>query len=379
MSVCSDDDTRSTCSTSSVSNAPMRCPYCDWNKTSRLLFNHIHNKHPDQVYSALGTSKLIERNIDEECLLELHFTWEGYQEDDEFKEFPEQKQLVIFGCLGCNQTYQTRSRAKAHWKKSEKCHKDHLKFTNKYLEKIKKNDAKGRLGKNWIDELTNKELFDAVERLSRWYYRIIHLDLPFLLNHDLNRGIKFNQDLLKHTLKSASDLKSREDRLSSYKKYTKYVRDLEIYIGRTITLPFDYKIPSPWSYTSNPDDDGLVPVGTDYEAIGKAAVQKQQEQQKAIEQPLLLKKQLLLQQTLEASPEPTLTHETISKPLSRSTTPLRSLETITEEPIKKEKRPSITTLNNKDLASLLRSPSPAPQQRFPSIIGNTKRQIKISS
>ena len=381
MSDHSDDETLSVCSkasTASVSNLSMKCPYCDWNKKGKRLFNHIVNHHTEQIYSALGTSKLIKKNIEEDCLLELNMTWEGFQDDDEFKEFPEQRQLHIFGCLGCNQTYQTKSRAKAHWKKSEKCQKDHLKYTNKYLDKVLKAEKK-QGDKTWIDELSNKELFDAVERLARWYHRVVHLDLPYLLKHDLNRGIKFNQEYLQHTLRSASELKSREDRLSSYKKYTKHVRDLEIYLGRTITLPFEYKIPSPWTYTSTPEDDGLAPVGTDYEAVGQAAVQKQQEQQKAIEQPLLLKKQLLLQQTLEASPEPTLTHETISKPLSRSTTPLRSLETITEEPIKKEKRPSITTLNNKDLATMFRAPSPAPQQRFPSIIGNTKRQIKISS
>ena len=334
MSVCS-DDTRSTCSTSSVSNAPMRCPYCNWNKTSRLLFNHIHNNHPNEVYSALGTAKLIERNIDEECLLELHFTWEGYQEDDEFKEFPEQRQLVIFGCLGCNQTYQTRARAKVHWKKSEKCHKDHLKYVNKYLEKIKKSDAKSKQGNGWIDELSDKQLFDAVDRLARWYYRLLHLDIPYLTSLDLNKGCTLDEKYMKYDIKPASEFRTRIEKIKAYKEYTKKLRTLEINFEKYITLPYNYKLPNPWAINSTAEEDGLAPVGTNYEAVGQAAVQKQQEQQKALEQPLLLKKQLLLQQTLEAQPEPTLTHETISKPLSRSTTPLRSLEPIAEEPPKK--------------------------------------------
>jgi hypothetical protein len=299
--------------------------------------------------------------------MELNMTWEGYNDDDEFKEFPVQKQLHIFGCLGCNQTYQTKARAKAHWKKSEKCHKDHLKNANKYLEKIQKFE-KSQGDKSWIDALSNKELFDAVERLARWYHRVVHMDMPFLLDHPVNKGLKFDDKYLKHTIKSANDIRSREERLLSYKKYMKQIRDFEIYIGRTVTLPFDYKIPSPWSYTSSPDDDGLPPVGTNFEAKIKAG--KEEEVQR--ETSFLLKKEKLLKEALAQVPEP----EPTLEPLSRSTTPMRKLEPIAEEPVKKEKRPSFT-MSNKDINAFLRSPSPSPQQKIPTIISNTKTEKKV--
>ena len=363
----SDDETLSVISkssTTSVSNLSMKCPYCDWNKTSRLLFNHIHLRHPDQIYSALGTSKLIKSNLEHDNLLELNMTWEGYKDDDEFKEFPEQKQLHIFGCLGCNQTYQTKARAKAHWKKSEKCHADHTKYANRYLEKVQKAEKK-QGDKTWIDNLKDKELYDAIERLARWYHRVVHLDLPFLLAHDLNRGVPF--DLPSYDIKTAKSFPSREAKIDAYKKYTKLIRNLEIDIGRTLTVPFDYRIPTPWNYQNDAQEDGLPPVGTNFEEQGKALVEQHRSKPMIDDiksENILEKKQSELKTTLAKTPEPVV----VLAP---------KLEPIQEEPPKKEKRPSITTLNNKDLSSVLRSPSPAPQQRFPAIIGNTKRQIKL--
>lgn len=361
MSVYSDDDNRSltsTVSTASVSNQSMKCPYCTWSKKGKRLFNHILKTHPTDIYSALGTSKLIQNNIEDDCLLELNMTWVDKREDDDFNEFPEQKQLHIFGCLGCNQTYQTRSRAKAHWKKSEKCHKDHLKYATKYLEKVKKNDAESKKGSGWIDELTDKQLFDAVDRLARWYYRLLHLDIPYLTTLELNKGCTLPDNYLKYEIKTASEHPTRQDKIKAYRDYTKKLRTLEINFQKYITLPFDYKIPSPWDINSTPEEDGLPPVGYDFEKRIKQALEKRPEPKLPQVENLLFQRTLLNEQLHKQALEET-----------------KTLEPILEEPIKKEKRPSFT-MSNKDINTFLRSPSPSPQQKFPSIISNTKTEKK---
>ena len=263
MSVCSSDDNHSTQSTLSTSNSPTKCPYCSWNKKGRRLFNHIVNSHGEHLYSAIGTSKSIKKDLADDCLLHLNMTWTDYKDEDEFKEFPQDYQLDINGCFGCQNTYTTRSRAKAHWKKSEKCHKDHIKNVKKYLDKLEK-FQKGQGDKSWIDGMSDKELYAALDRLARWFYRVNNLDIPTLLKHPMNVHVLFPDKFSSLTIQQPLEIKTRKERIEKYKEYSTVLHDLEIWIGRNIVTPYDYCVPRPWNFSNSPDEDGLPPVGFDF-------------------------------------------------------------------------------------------------------------------
>lgn len=349
------DDNLSTASSSSVTNTKTSCPFCETRHQTRYLFKHIVNIHPDKLYQSVGTSKHIKESLEDESLLELDFCQIAYDEDDEFQEFPYNTETKIFGCMGCNQTYTTKSRAKAHWKKSAKCHKDHIKYVERQLKKVEEFEKKNT-NTDWLMNLSDSELTAYLERLARWYYRIVNLDIPYWLGLDLNKFVIFKQEYLELPIHPPTNKMTKGEKLFTLQRNMKLLGDFQSYMGSRITQPYDYKLPNPW-YLNSPlslEEEGLPPVGTDFD--------------KRTREEYTAKKQ-----------EACISSKEVSLPeVNRQEQQQQPLETIVEEPVKKEKRPSFT-MSNKDLASLLRSPSPSPQQKFPTIIGNTKRQIKVSA
>jgi hypothetical protein len=352
----SDDNLSTASSSSSVTNTKTSCPFCETKHQTRYLFKHISNYHPDKIYQSIGTSKNIKEGLEDESLLELDFSQTVYDEDDEFQEFPYNTETKIFGCMGCNQTYTTKSRAKAHWKKSPKCHKDHVKYVERQLKKVEEFEKKHHQN-DWISkELSESDLTKYLERLARWYYRLVNLDIPYLLGLDLNKFSNFRQYFLELPIDPPTDKMTRGEKVFLLQKNMKLVGDFRCYMGSAVCLPYDYQLPNPW-YLNSPltfEEEGLPPVGTDFNKNNR-------DQFKLKHIPVAFSKEISEHMK-----------EDKSKQALEET---KTLEPIAEEPVKKEKRPSFT-MSNKDINAFLRSPSPSPQQKFPAIISNTKTEKK---
>ena len=117
------DDSKSvgsTSSTSSVSNAPVSCPYCPTFIACKYLFKHIYDNHYKELV----------KNTTLPMLKEMH------EKEHPFKVQNVKEQSII-GCLSCLKTFTTYSRAVSHIHKDGGCLKDHL----SKLEKLMKADG----------------------------------------------------------------------------------------------------------------------------------------------------------------------------------------------------------------------------------------------
>ena len=87
-----------------------------------------------------------------------------------------------------------------------------------------------------------------------------------------------------------------------------------------------------------------------------------------------------LPDSLKESKEPTLevaAQKEPEKPKSKRS--MKTVEVPIQETIEETSDTSTVETMSVNMSSMLRSPSPSPQQKFPTIIGNTKRQLKVSA
>lgn len=87
-----------------------------------------------------------------------------------------------------------------------------------------------------------------------------------------------------------------------------------------------------------------------------------------------------LPDALRESKEPTLEVAVTKEPEKpKSKRSMKTVEVPIQETIEETSDTSTVETMSVNMSSMLRSPSPSPQQKFPTIIGNTKRQLKVSA
>ena len=363
-----DDDKSSVSSHSSVTHQPICCPFCDWSKKQRYLFNHIMSNHYEKISSHIGTSSIIKTDLEQGQLLRLYIS--TYSPDDEFKEF-DKTPKVIYGCLGdgCNNTYEQPGRAKAHWKNSKKCHQSHIKKVKAELKKVEDEEAK-RDGRDWKKDLSQKDLIFLLEKNRRWYYRFVVEDYPFLKSQPFNQGVELANKYLEYEFKDPSEYKNRIEMMDTLDSQLKLLTNLNILVGKRFTFPYDWKLPLFGELSESFEEAGLLPVGSSYDeyankrlAASSKYLQQQQQDKETIS--LLEQEKLnLLKELKKAQEAPK--QEAAKPEASKPEAP--KLETISEVP-KKEKRNSFT-IPVPTPGSLVNQPIQTAS--FPTILSNTK-------
>lgn len=368
------DDNSTVSSHSSVTHQPVCCPFCDWSKKQRYLFNHIMNHHYEEINSHIGTTTLIKSDIEQGQLLRLYVS--TYSPDDEFKEF-DKTPKVIYGCLGdgCYNTYEQPGRAKAHWKTSKKCHASHLKKVKVELKKLEEEESK-KDARDWKKDLSQKDLVFLLEKNRRWYYRFKTEDYPFLLSQTFNQGMELSEKYLSYEFKDPKEYKNRVEMMDELDTQLKLLTNLKIIIGKRFTFPYDWKLPHFGELSESFEEAGLLPVGSSYQEYAQTRIaasskylQKQDEDRVTIS--LLEQEKIKLLKELKA-------FETKQK--EEDTKKSEPLQSIKEEPeviVPKVKRNSFT-VPIPTPGSLTQSIQVA---TYPTLISNTKvkRAPKIVS
>lgn len=352
----SDDETHSVLSHVSSTNEPISCPFCSWSKQQRYLFKHIVINHYPEIYSSLGSAEKIRKDLEEKNLLRLNIS--VYAPDDEFKEF-DRTPKPIYGCLGddCYRTFEQAGRAKAHWKKSKKCHASHLRKVNVELKKIEKADKCKE--EDWTEQFTEKEFVFGIEKFRRFQYRMMVEDVPFLLSLPMNTG---KPGLLeKYQIFQFTDpttIKGKKKLQEEYKRCSHFIHLLTVFVTKKYTFPFEWRLPNPFELTQSYEEAGLLPVGESYEEYKtkrlSSAQNKQTQQLQDQEDAFAKRIELEKRKILEAMKKEATEHRT-------------TLETIVETPIK-VKRNSIT-IPIPATGSLIQH---LPITQFPTLVSNTK-------
>jgi hypothetical protein len=376
----SDDDKASQASSSSITNIAMKCPYCDWNKQSRYLFKHILTEHRDQIYNCIGVAKKIKEDLEEGNCLELFQPITTYRPDDEFKEFPETRNFVVFGCMACKASFQKLYKSQMHWRTSKKCHAEHTKQVKKLIMKVEQFEQ-DKSGKEWIQNLSSKELDNCIERYRRWYWRILQCDIPWLQNLAFNKGLEFPEKYTVYDFKEPCALSGKGAKLDAYLKYSTIVQNLNSYITKKFTFPSDYQLPNPIGF----DDsfEGLPPVGTDFNArqVFESVDEKQKkyeelqrrEEEKLFERLQEERKKIYMELHQKAEKE----KEQLRKELEEATKKIKEeapLPVIHEETIgqPKQKRNSFT-IPKPDFKDLMTRATSPQRVSYPQIISDTKK------
>lgn len=255
------EDGASTASSKSVSLEKIDCPYCTWQAQSRYLFNHIAKHHPSDIYTAIGTSKKVEKDWKDKKLLELHQSWIQYDKDDTLKEYPIGRDVTVHGCFGCLKSFQTEERGSLHVSKSPKCHKEHARQVKSYLQEIKESEEKNK-GKEWLYELSDHEIDLGIERLRRWHYRIVNYDLPILKQVPVNNGFQLSDKWMHFDLFEASEYKTKQQKLDAYCLHSSFIHSMNIMLSRRLYM--EYKFPNPFGFVDTFHLEGLKPVGSVY-------------------------------------------------------------------------------------------------------------------
>jgi len=368
MSVASvhSDDERSVLSSISVSNQQVCCPYCSWSKKQRRLFKHIVDYHGDDLHKIIGTSDIVKTSLEREELLKIYISI--YSPDDEFKEF-DKTPKVIYGCLGdgCLNTYEDPNRAKAHWKKSKKCHQSHIKRVKAELKRVEDMEKKNKKT-DWIDDLTENNLTFMIEKYRRFYYRLTVEDVPYLSSQPMNMGKELPAKYLNFVIKEANEFKNRLELVEAFKLYNNFLHKIRVYVSNNFTYPFDWNLPNPFDLTQPFEEAGLLPVGSSYEeyaqkriAASSKYLQQQQQDRETIS--LLEQEKIQLLKELKKAQE---------APKQEAVQESVKLEPIKEEPEvvlpPKVKRNSFT-VPIPSAGSLVQSIQVA---SYPTVISNTK-------
>jgi hypothetical protein len=362
----SDDDNLSTASSTSSTLAPLGCPHCPWNKQARYLFNHIATDHPHELYACIGDANKLKYDLEEGNLLEIFQPITIYKPDDYRKENPINRDFKLWGCLGCKSSFQKGFKAQSHWRLHKKCHKDHTKKVKRFMEEI---EGKKRNSKAWNEELTESEIDIGIERFRRWYYRIIHLDIPSLKKHPLNLGKEIAVKYLNFEFKS--DFDNLKEKHECYLFYTNFIHSLRFHITEKKKFYLDYPLPNPFGITDTFEEEGLPPVGASFE---RDPAKEKEDERKRIDR--LIEeaneknhKKRLEDQMKKLKVEVSQVEETKEEPTVKKEI---KLETILEEVIPVKVKRNSFTIPRPDMVELvLRATSPA-RAAYPQLISNTK-------
>lgn len=115
-------------SSASSSNQKIACPVCSEELTRKVMFNHIRVKHENYLQTQT-TKQWLEAASEGKPLC---IFWETSNDFDEIEL------TKLYACLGTNKTFQTESRAMAHFKKDPKALKAHNKKVKELLKDRKK-------------------------------------------------------------------------------------------------------------------------------------------------------------------------------------------------------------------------------------------------
>lgn len=373
-----DDNLSSSSSKSSSTSLPSACPYCSWNKQSRYLFGHIVSEHYKEIYGYIGTAKDVKDDLEEGNLLRIFWTYNIYKPDDVLKENPDTHNAQVFGCLGCKGSYQKIYKAQSHWKKSPKCHKEHTKRVKKFLEEIEKSENT-KNQKPWYEDLSEQELDIGLERFRRWYYCVLNCWIPFLKQHPLNKGKDIAIKYLNFEFRT--EFENLKDKLDSYLYYSTFIHNMNIHIDKKFYRSSDDRLPNPWALQDTFLEEGLPPVGTPFD---RNPVEEKENQRKLLEERIAQEQQKVYEKRLQeeiAKLKVQIKKEEESGAYEETKEEEKKeikLETILEEPPKKEKRNSFT-IPRPDMTALITTPTAPAPVVYPSIINNTKKKREVKT
>lgn len=178
------DDSKSTASSTSSFRDTEYCPCCHKEMQNRVLFNHLRKNHPEFVKGMYGVWKDDQMNelIADNLPFPIEFTVKDDFDDDVCK--------TLWGCLACNNTFTTESKAKKHCIQA-KCKKDH----NANLRRIMKEEQMDK-------EKHAKKMSDArsrwLNRTAQQVYACILQDVNYYDKKWQDAGTKISRYL--HTL-----------------------------------------------------------------------------------------------------------------------------------------------------------------------------------
>lgn len=162
---CNDsDDSKSNVSSVSSFRTSQTCPCCKKEIQARGMFNHLRKLHPEFVKTMYGVWK--DDQMDELIKTNAPFPVEWTMKDD----FDDDIAVMMWGCLGCNNTYTTEHNAKKHCQ--GKCKKEH----NVNLRKIKKEE---QLDREKHQKKISAERMRWLNRTPEQIYSCIQQDLAY--------------------------------------------------------------------------------------------------------------------------------------------------------------------------------------------------------
>lgn len=118
-------------SASSTRDRKIECPKCNKELTIKVMFNHIHVKHPGYFQEMTQKQWLLEAQSGRP----LKICW------NKMNDFDEEETVVLYGCMATKKTFMTEHKALAHFTKCPEAFKDHNKEI-KILLKIRKDALK---------------------------------------------------------------------------------------------------------------------------------------------------------------------------------------------------------------------------------------------
>jgi hypothetical protein len=259
-------------------------------------------------------------------------------------------------------------KAQMHWNTSKKCHKEHTKKVKKFLDEI---EGRKRNNKAWNEELTESEIDIGIERFRRWYYRVIHLDIPSLKKHPLNRGKDIAVKYLNFEFKS--EFENLKEKHEYYLFYTNFIHNFRLHITEKKNFYLDYPLPNAFGITDTFAEEGLPPVGASFD---RDPAKEKEEERKRIDRLIEEANEKNHKKRIEEQMKK-LKLEVATEDEEKKEEPVQKkeikLETILEEVpvVAKQKRNSFTIPKPDMVELMLRSPSPA-RATYPQLISNTK-------
>ena len=158
------DDSKSNASSVSSARVAEACTCCQKEIQARVMFNHMRKLHPEYVKSMYGVWK--DDQMDELIKYNAPFPIEWVEKDDFDDDVPK----ILWGCLGCNNTYTTQNNAAKHC--LGKCKKDH----NAQLRRIKKEEQQDKAKR---EEKMSAERKRWINRTPQQIYTCIQQDNAF--------------------------------------------------------------------------------------------------------------------------------------------------------------------------------------------------------
>jgi hypothetical protein len=159
------DDCKSTTSTISSARVDEACPCCQKEMQNRFIFNHLRKLHPEFVKGMYAVWK--DDQMDELIKYNAPFPIEWTVKDD----FDDDVTKMLWGCLGCNNTFTTQHNAMKHC--LGKCKKEH----NANLRRIKKEEQQDKAKreekisadrKRWINR-TPQQIFSCIQQDQEYF------------------------------------------------------------------------------------------------------------------------------------------------------------------------------------------------------------------